>query len=446
MRVRPQPPTDQADPAGRPAARSEPGWRRLPDDPGWRRLLTAARRSLERTGGRLDAAVTLTAPTDDERVVIIGITGAHRSAGSARLSVRLADVDDQLRAVHGVGLLDLLSATVPLRNRPAEAEREAKARDDLLTLARESRHATAVWYADWLDGLRRDGTLTRAIRAGLPFRDMLRVLDALPAPDEPIPVFADRVLDDTKALAEGPLRGLVLRALAAWQQVPVPTGGEPERALWESVGLVPDDLASQVLILNLPASGGLLGRWLTEAADAGVPMRVTLHQLRLAPLTLTCDEIFVCENPAVLRAATAALGAQAPPLLCTEGTPSMAVHALLRAAHGAMIRWRNDLDWTGVRLTAAALERYPTAVPWRMTTTEYETAAVSGSALLGAPARTPWDPTLSDMMRRAGRAVMEERLIDLLLDDLREAGRRGPVAAEAREEGATRGGGLGRAG
>ncbi|MFR9779403.1 TIGR02679 domain-containing protein [Micromonospora sp. MS34] len=436
MSAEPRPPADHTDASGQPVTQdgpaagpprqTDPGRQRLPDDPGWRRLLAAARRSLERTGGRLDVAVTLTSPTDAERLLIIGISGAHRSAGSARLSVRLSDVDDHLRAVHGVGLRDLLSAAFPLRNRPAEAQREARAREALLTAARAGRHANAGWYGAWLDTLRRDGTLTRAVRTGLPFRDVLRVLDALPAPDEPVPVFADRVLDDTKALAEGPLRGLVLRALAAWQQLPVPAGGEPERALWESVGLVPDDLASQVLVLNVPATGGPLGRWLTEAADAGVPVRVTLHQLRLTPLTLTCDEIFVCENPAVLRAATSALGPQAPPLICTEGVPSVAVHTLLRAAQNTLIRWRNDLDWTGVRLTAAALARHQTAVPWRMTTTEYEPAAVSGPAMIGAPAPTPWDPPLFDAMRRAGRAVMEERLIDLLLNDLREAGRRRP--------------------
>ncbi|WP_233513796.1 TIGR02679 family protein [Micromonospora craterilacus] len=412
-------------------------WRRLLEDPGWRRLLAAARRSLERNGGRLDGTVSLQSPNDDERIVIIGITGTHRSAESTRLSVRLADVDDQLRAVHGVGLHDLLTASAPLRSRAAEAKREAVARDALLDLASTGRYAAAGWYAQWLDGLRRDGTLTRVVRAGLPFGDVVRVLDALPAPDEPIPVFADRVLDDTKALSEGPLRGLVLRALAAWQQVPVPSGGEPERALWESVGLVPDDLASQVLVLNLPAGGGLLGRWLTEAAAAGEPMRVTLHQLRRFPLTVTAGEIFVCENPAVLRAASAALGAQSPPLICTEGVPSTAVHTLLRAAGGAVIRWRNDLDWTGVRLTAAALDRYPTAVPWRMNATDYTPAAGSGPALIGVPADTGWDPMLSDAMHQAGRAVMEERLIAPLLDDLREAGRRqqtvggapGPVSA-----------------
>ncbi|MFV2101654.1 TIGR02679 family protein [Micromonospora sp. LOL_024] len=399
-----------------------PDPRRLSEHPGWRRLLAAARRSLERSGGQLDGAVTLQSPTDDERVVVIGITGAHRSAGTARLTVRLTDVDDQLRAVHGVGLRELLTSAAPLRNRAAEAKRDAAARDALLDLAGEGRHAAAGWYAEWLDGMRRDGTLTRVVRAGLPFADVLRVLDALPAPDEPIPVFADRVLDDTKALSEGPVRGLVLRALAAWQLVPVPAGGEPERALWESVGLVPDDFASQVLVLNVAADGGLLGRWLTEAAAVGEPIRITLHQLRRFPLTVTAGELFVCENPAVLRAATAALGVQSPPLVCTEGVPSAAVHTLLRAAGGTVIRWRNDLDWTGVRLTAAALDRYPSAVPWRMSAAEYTPAAGSGPALVGVPTATAWDPALAEAMRRAGRAVMEERLIGLLLDDLRHAG------------------------
>lgn len=399
------------------------GWAGLPDQPGWRRLLSAARRNLERTGGRLDTAVSLTAPTDDERLVVIGITGSHRSAGAGRLTVRLSDVDEHLRAAHGVGLPQVLSATAPLRNRPADVKREAVARDVVLAVANDSRHAGAGWYADWLDGLRRDGTLTRVVRAGLPFEDVVRVLDALPAPDEPMPVFADRLLNDTKALADGPLRGLVLRAVAAWQQAPVPAGGEQERALWESVGLVPDDLASQVLVLNMPATGGLLGRWLTEATQAGVPMRVTLHQLRLAPLTPACDEVFVCENPAVLRAAAAALGPQAPALVCTEGVPSAAVHTLLRAVTGAVIRWRNDFDWTGVRLTAAALDRYPTALPWRMTTADYLPGAGTGPTLIGAPAGTPWDPPLHHMMRQAGRAVMEERLLDLLLADLRRSRR-----------------------
>jgi uncharacterized protein (TIGR02679 family) len=385
----------------------------LSADLGWRRLLAAARRSLERTGGRLDGGVSLTAPSDAERLVVIGITGVHRPPGVGRLTIRLADLDEHLRAVYGVGLARALG---PVRDRPAERRREASAREAVLALAAAGRHADEVWYAEWLYGLGRDGTLTRVSRAGLPFDDVVAVLDALPAKDEPMPAFAERVLGDTKALVDGFVRGLVLRALAAWHRVDVPANAEEERTLWELAGVVPDDLASQVLVLGVLAMGGLLGDWLTAAASAAVPFRVTLHQLRLCPLVLDCDELFVCENPAVLRAA---VGRRARPLVSTEGVPSAAVHALLRAARdGTPIRWRNDFDWTGVRLTAAALARYKSAVPWRMSAADYAGAVDRGVPLTGTPAPTPWDPELAAAMTTGGRAVMEERLIDQLLDDL----------------------------
>src|SRR5207248_9264389 len=274
------PPSSMVDPAGEsadPAGRSaDPAG--LAADPGWRRLLAAARRSLERTGGQLDGGVSLTAPSDAERLVVIGITGVHRPPGTGRLTVRLADLDEHLRAAYGVGLAGALG---PIRDRPAERRREAAARDAARALAAAGRHGGEAWCAEWLDGLRQDGTLTRAVRAGLPFGDVVAVLDALPARDEPMPAFAQRVLGDTKALADGFVRGLVLRALAAWHRVAAPTGAEDERTLWELGGVVPDDLASQVLVLGVPATGGLLGDWLTAAAGAGLPFRVTLHQLRL---------------------------------------------------------------------------------------------------------------------------------------------------------------------
>jgi uncharacterized protein (TIGR02679 family) len=317
----------------------------------------------------------------------------------------------------GAGLSAVLATGEPLRDRPGERQREALQRDALLSFANESRHAGSAWYEVWLDALRRDGTLTRIVRGGLSFPDVVAVLDALPAAEEPMPVFAERVLGDTKALADGPVRTLALRALAAWQGLGVPGDAEQERALWELVGVVPDDLASQALVLNVPATGGLIGSWLTSAAAAHVPVRVTLHQLRLAPLTLDVEAIYVCENPAVLRAAA---GTATRPLVCVEGTPSAAAHALLRATRpGTVVHWRNDFDWTGVRLTAAALTRYPHAVPWRMGSADYRSAAPgTGPRLFGAPAATPWNSDLANEMRHAGVAVMEERLLDVLLDDL----------------------------
>ena len=386
--------------------------------PGWRRLLAAARRSLERTGGSLNGTISLVAPDEDERLAVIGVTGVYRPAGVGRVSVRIAEVDAHLRAAYGKGLAETLG---PVRDRPGERKREALGRDAVLALAGESKHSGSPWYEQWLDALRRDGTLTRIVRGGLPFADVVAVLEALPAADIPLPVLAERVLDDTKALTDGPIRGLVLRALAAWQGLPTPSGAEQERALWELAGVVPDDLASQVLVLNLPAVGGLLGSWLNEAAAAHVPYRATLHQLRLSPLTIECAEIFVCENPAVLRAAA---NRTTGPLVCTEGVPSAAVHELLRAVRpGSVIRWRNDFDWTGVRVTGAALRRYPQALPWRMGAEDYFQAAGQGVALSGVTAETPWDPRLWTLMSETGQAVMEERLLDVLLADLTAAGR-----------------------
>ncbi|MFI5955658.1 TIGR02679 domain-containing protein [Cryptosporangium sp. NPDC051539] len=382
-------------------------------EPGWQRLLAAARRSLERTGGSLDGSVSLATPDDAERLVVIGVTGVHRPVGVSRIAIRLADLDEYLRAAHGTGLAD---AVGPFRDRPGERKNDAVGRDALLSFAGDSRHATQPWFEAWLDGMRRDGTLTRIVRGGLPFPNVLAVLEALPAADEPMPVFAERILFDTKALADGPVRALVLRALAVWHGLPSPNGAEQERALWELAGVVPDDLASQVLVLNLPATGGLLGEWLTSAAEAHVPLRVTLHQLRLGPLALGTSAIYVCENPAVLRAAA---GRATRPLVCTEGVPSAAVHALLAGAGPDMvIHWRNDFDWAGVRMTRAALARYLRACPWRMSSGDYPSDGDVGTPLSGSPAETPWDPALRTRMQESGRAVMEERLLSVLLNDL----------------------------
>lgn len=390
------------------------------NDPAWARLLISARRSLERTGGSLNTSISLVSPDDAERLLIIGITGVHRSATVSRLTVRLSELDAYLRQAHGRDLASTVGGS--LRDRPAERCEEARFRHTVLARASGSRHAEAEWFARWLSAIQGDGTITRLVRARRDLDPALRVLDALPAADEPMPAFAERLLGDTKALTEPTLRNLLTRAVATWQGLGIPSNAEQERALWEAVGVIPDDLASQVLVLNLPADGGLIGGWLAQAARAGVPMRLTLHQLRLHPLTVLAGQIFVTENPAVLRAACA-LGPSAPAMICTEGVASAAAHRVLGQATSATLWWRNDFDWAGVRMTATALSRYPNARPWRMTAVDYRAGEGSGQPLLGTPTATPWDPQLSTEMIAKGRSVMEERLLPHLLDDLRRPAR-----------------------
>jgi uncharacterized protein (TIGR02679 family) len=203
-----------------------------------------------------------------------------------------------------------------------------------------------------------------------------------------------------------------------------------------------DDLASQVLVLNIRAGGELLGRWLTEAAEAGEPFRVTLHQLTTMPIMPLAIDLRVCENPAVLRAAAGQLGERSAPLVCTEGEPSVACYQLLRAAvaTGTRIHWHNNFDWPGLRMTAAAIRRLG-AAPWLMGADDYRAALAAGSAdlrggdppatprrgassasgyepLRGPAAASPWDGRLAGLMQASGRAVTEERLLPVLLAEL----------------------------
>jgi uncharacterized protein (TIGR02679 family) len=252
------------------------------------------------------------------------------------------------------------------------------------------------------------------------------MLARLPADDLPLPALAAAVTGDAKALASTPLASLVLRGLAVRAGEPQPRTAGERRALWESAGVVPDDLASQVLVLGLPvAAEGPLGGWLAGASREGLPFRVTLHQLTRSPLAVAAPQLVsVCENPAVLRAAAERHGPAVAPLVCTEGRPSVACLRLLAAmrAGGCTLRHHGDFDWPGLRIAASLLSDQR-AAPWRMGAEDYlaAVAAVEGErpALRGAPAASPWDPQLAEAMTQQGIVVHEEDVLDPLLADLR---------------------------
>lgn len=103
----------------------------------------------------------------------------------------------------------------------------------------------------------------------------------------------------------------------------------------------------------------------------GVPFRLTLQQLRRESFAVEASVVSIVENPSIVRAAADAMGPDCPPLVCTEGVPSAAVGA-------------------------------------------------KGIVFRGGRVEPPWDHRLGEFMAAEGRAVMEESLIGLLLQDLRE--------------------------
>jgi uncharacterized protein (TIGR02679 family) len=401
--------------------------------PEYRRLLAAARRSLERTGGILTGRISIADPDDAERKAIIGITGVHQPAGTKRLTVSLEALDAAVSRGAGCGLVPLLTELGgPLRNRPAAAASLAASRAELAALAEASPlSVSCAWYRQWVSELRQDGTLTRLATqgdAGL-LRQAVRVLEFLDgrlagAGPVALPALAVQITGDTKALNHGTGLGtLVLRALALQAGVARPASAADRRELWDRAGVLVDDLASRVLVLNLPADGEGLGEWLTGAARYGTPFQVTLQQLAAHPIHVSCPRIFVCENPAVLRRACVELGPSCPPLVCTEGRPSTAFHRLvgLAVGSGAELWYHGDFDWPGVAIAVDVITRYG-GRPWRMSASDYRSAARSGPGLGGDPVGTPWDPGLREAMRAGGHAVYEETVGDQLVADLGEYG------------------------
>ncbi len=142
--------------------------------------------------------------------------------------------------------------------------------------------------------------------------DAVRILAVLPAEGESPVELSERVLGDTKALTDTPVRRWVLRLLAAAVGVDEPSTGAERAAVWEQFGVIDSGLASRVLTLGVrleghPAAATISG----AAADAGVHQVWTLAQLRAWTATLAAGEVYVCENPTVVEAAERELGAGA---------------------------------------------------------------------------------------------------------------------------------------
>ena len=397
--------------------------------PEYRRLLDAARRSLERTGGSLSATVTVKQPDDAERKAIIGITGQYRPEGAIQIAVRLADLDAAVRETTGGGLKDLLERIgPPVKDRPADRRRLADGREATVRSLHKSLLNDRYWFRAWLTEIVADGTLTKLVNAADAGRvgQAARVLEAIEQRAEPVQLaeLAAATTGDTKALNHGTtLATLVLRALAIRAGASRPGTTEQRRELWDSCGVIVDDLASRVLVLNLAARGDGLGEWLTDAGTRGVPFYITLQQLIAMPVApLTATTVRVCENPAVLRRAAADLGPRSSPLICTEGQPSTAFHRLAAAitnASGAL-RYHGDFDWPGIAIANSIINRH-NASAWRMSATDYQEAIREDAdhvKLSGLPQPTRWDPALADAMSATGRAVYEESVADLLIADL----------------------------
>ncbi len=411
--------------------------------PELKRLWAAARRKLERLG-RIGGEAILADATDAERLAIANLLGLKSFPRGPRgtLKVRLAALDGALRASRFA--IDLPAAMMllgPLRDLPAERGAEAERRAGIWRRAREH-PAVAAGNAGsgrpalgaWLDDLARSGLLHRLApgEEGAVLERALTVLSALldaAAEPAPLAVAANRALGSSHALDPGqPVATLTLGALAHLRGEPPPRTAEERRALWESAGVIADDLLCNVLALGLrPAGAGPLAGSLRALASLGEPALLTLRQLTRGDLPFSpLPRVWVCENPAVIAAAADRLGAACPPLVCVAGIPNQSAWTLLArlAEQGAEIAYHGDFDGAGLAIANSIARRFPRFRPWRFEAADYRAVLPrAGERLtLGAVPAASWDPDLAPAMAEAGVAVEEEAVLADLLGDLAGAG------------------------
>ncbi|MFE0070310.1 TIGR02679 family protein [Nonomuraea sp. NPDC059023] len=384
------------------------------DELAW--LVDRARTRLER-GRPLTGSVSLAGATHGQRRAAETLLG-RRAGSGASLSVSLEEVDRVLRAS---GACDGLAEAVALLRGPIRdltalaADRDTAWRTAFAVLDTHlaRRAGDGQDLAGWRGWLDSSGLVRRLAPepadAGSLLDRLVAVLARLPSTGVPIGRLAAETCGDAHALDDGrPVATLALSAARALAGLPYAAegGADARRAAWAAVGVHLDELSSLVLSLGLPGD-----------PTPGEPHVRTLRQLRRAE-PIAAGLVRLCENPVVVAAAADDLGAACPPLVCVNGRPSAAVWRLLGllAAGGSSFAYHGDFDWGGVAIAAAVHERVG-FTPWRYDAASYRRAA-GDAPLAGRAVPTPWDPPLSEAMRRRAVRVEEELVLSELLSDL----------------------------
>jgi len=197
-------------------------------------------------------------------------------------------------------------------------------------------------------------------------------------------------------------------------------GESRPRAIWNASGVEIDASSSAALTLNLaPYGDGPLE--LALRAQLGRHVVITLGQLRDRPVRWPACDVFVCENPSVLRAVQRARGPHCAPLICGSGWPTDAVRELLEQLRraGTTLHYHGDFDLAGVSIFRL-LEREVGVQPWCYDVGAYGAALARchdrDLPLVGSD--RPASGDLERALLAGGREIPEELLIDDLIDSL----------------------------
>jgi uncharacterized protein (TIGR02679 family) len=396
------------------------------------RLWEAAAARLERNGLAPRGVIVLDGLSREERHALTGLIGRRVDS---RARIDLAVVDARLRET---GVATGLVATVEARrgalvDKPGARAAKAASRAQLWSAVRGALASAGLdaepWVEEWVESIRPVVGRLAFGRAQSVATTAVRCVARLPwsSPGVGRTELASAVAGSSHALDDGSVLGaLVLRAIAARLGTPLPSSAAERRQLWSQGGVLSDEVSTTVLTRGLqPAGTSPVARSVSARSDAGCEAHLTLRDLaRLDRLVAPGTPVSVCENPRVLEAA---MDRGSPAVVvCTAGNPTVVVTALLSrlVSDGAALRYHGDFDWPGVAIANRVIG-VSGATAWRMGAADYEDAlAAAGTSVVellpleGRPAAAIWDAELTASMERAGVAVHEEAVLDVLVADL----------------------------
>ena len=247
----------------------------------------------------------------------------------------------------------------------------------------------------------------------------------------PLAVFAAELSDNPHYFDRGTAAGLLLvHAICFREKRGLPENTHEWRELLEDVGIVPDNISSQVHVCGLRLKKGESWHPAYEAFyENGEPCVVTMENLKdITEAKAIDNQVYVVENEMVFSYLTSSEKKKACTILCTSGQLRSAAVKLLDflVKSGASVYYSGDTDPDGLGIADRLWQKFQASVPiWRMGPEDYE-KSLSGEAVgrFGlAKLEHLKHPVLretAEYIRREKKAGYQENLLEELAKDIQK--------------------------
>ena len=247
----------------------------------------------------------------------------------------------------------------------------------------------------------------------------------------PLAVFAAELSDNPHYFDRGTAAGLLLvHAICFREKRGLPENTHEWRELLEDVGIVPDNISSQVHVCGLRL---IIGESWHPAYEAfyenGEPCVVTMENLKdITEAKAIDNQVYVVENEMVFSYLTSSEKKKACTILCTSGQLRSAAVKLLDflVKSGASVYYSGDTDPDGLGIADRLWQKFQASVHiWRMGPEDYE-KSLSGEAVgrFGlAKLEQLKHPVLretAEYIRREKKAGYQENLLEELAKDIQK--------------------------